>query len=167
MLEADQLNILTDDIIELDARSDQTRFTGVSLVRGTSQSISDSTLTAISFSSASIDVDNWWTSGTNIVVPAGAIPAGYTSVYVEIHGQTRSATSGVGTRQLNFQLNGGTIEVSQSVTAISGETTTLSHTVWAEVEAGDIIVMNVQQNSGGSLNFDWSTCKVKRLGPAS
>jgi|SRR5712671_2028551 len=164
---AAEFNILGDDIIDLDARAKQTAFKGVSLLRSSAQSVADNTLTSISWASASLDVGGWWSSGTNIVVPAGAIPAGYTTIYVEVMGQARAASNGTGTRSITFLLNGGTIEIGRSTSALTGDTTTLDHTVWAEVAAADVIVMQVKQNSGGALNFDYLTLKVKRLGPAN
>lgn len=167
VLEADQLNILSDDINDLDARARQMAFKGVSLFRGSNQSISNSSFTAITWTSAAIDVGGWWTSGTDVVVPAGAIPDGYTTIYVECHGQTRFASNGTGTRYLEFTLNGSVIEAAFNVSALSGDTTAVQHTVWAEVAAGDVIQMLVEQNSGGALNAATNSFKVKLLGPAS
>lgn len=166
-LTAAELNILSDDIIDLDARAKQTRFTGVSLSRTAAQSIADTSFTALSWTSASIEVDNWWTSGTNVVVPAAAIPSGYTTIYVEIHGQTRAASNGTGTRAIQFKLNGTLIELAYNTSALTGETTAVQHTVWAEVAATNIITMEVYQTSGGALDFTTSSLKVKRLGPGA
>jgi hypothetical protein len=166
-LAAADLNILGDDIVDLDARAKQIAFMGVSLLRTSNQSIADSTFTAISWGSSPIDVGNWWTSGDTITVPAAAVPAGYTSIFIALQGMSRSATNGVGTRQIKFQLNGSDIEVEQSYSAINGEATTIAAFVWAEVESGDTIQMMVQQNSGGALNFSYSAAHIHRLGPGN
>ena len=167
VLTAAQLNILSDDITDLDARAKQTAIKGASLLRSTNVSAPDSTYTAISWVSAPVDIGGWWSSGTNIVVPAGAIPAGYTTILVEIDGHSRAASNGTGTRQLHFLLNGGELEIGRSVSAINGDTTELAETVWAVVAAADVIVMEVKQNSGGALNFQYSSMHIKRLGPVA
>lgn len=167
VLAAADLNILSDDIIDLDARANEQAFMGVSLVRSSNQSTSTATLTDLSWTSANLDVGSWWTSGTDIVVPAGAIPSGFTTIYVEIHGQTRAATNATGSRTISFLLNGSTIEDNFSAGALAADPTTIQHTVWAEVAAADVLKMQVSQNSGGSLNWSNSSWKVKRLGPAS
>jgi len=167
VLAASDLNILSDDITDLDARATESAFMGVSLLRGSNQSISNATFTDISWTSASIDVGGWWSSGTSVVVPAGAIPSGFTTIYVEIHGQTRAASNGAGTRYLQFLLNGSVIEAAFNVSAITGDTTAIQHTVWAEVAAADVIKMQVEQTSGGALNFATNTFKIKRLGPGA
>lgn len=167
ILAASDLNILSDDIIDLDARAHETAFMGVSLLRTSSQTISDDTLTAISWVSAPVDVGGWWTSGTDIVVPAGAIPSGYTTILIELHGQTRADVNGTGSRSIVFQLNGSDIEIGRAVSAIAGDTTSYDHLSWAEVAAADVITMIVKQTSGGNLAYTYSTFHVKRLGPLS
>lgn len=166
-LTADQLNILSDDISDLDARAHETAFQGVSLFRGSNQSIPDNSSTAITWSTASLDVGGWWSSGTDIVVPSDAIPDGFTSIYVECHGQTRFGIDATGYRYIAFYLNGSIIEAEFSGPGLAADITSLAHTVWAEVEAGDIITMELRQTSGGALNASTNSAKVKRLGPAS
>lgn len=167
VLTAAQLNVLSDDITDLDARAKQTAFKGVSLLRNAAQSTSTATLTDLSWTSASLDVGGWWSAGTDIIVPASAIPAGYTTIYIEIHGQTRAATNATGSRTISFLLNGSTIEDNYSAGALAADPTTIQHTVWATVAAADVLKMQVSQNSGGALNWTNNSWKVHRLGPAA
>src|SRR5258708_7100338 len=90
-LAAADLNILSEDIADLDARARAGAFQGVALVRSAAQSISASADTAISFVTAPVDEGSWWTSGTDVVVPSGAIPPGSSQIAVEISAAARFA----------------------------------------------------------------------------
>lgn len=165
---SDQANIWADDLRYLKGQTDAQTFFGVALVMTTDTSIPDNALTAIPFDAANIDVGGWWSSGTNIVVPASAIPDGATTIYVRCSGYGRYATNGTGTRGFGFFLNGSQVEQNATTSAISGDTTFVSlPEVWAEVAAGDIITAVAYQSSGGALNIIDAACHVSRLGVAS
>ncbi len=165
---SDSLNILSDDIADLNARSNTQSFFGVSLARTSSQSIADSTDVDIVWDGTNLDVGGWYVgSGADIVVPDAAIPDGYTTIYVEISGDGRFAVNGTGARTLRYVLNGTLIEQAFVTSGLSGDTTPVFKLVWAEVAAGDIIDAQVVQSSGGSLNLEKGSIHVKRIGPAS
>src|SRR5690349_21481646 len=95
-LAAADLNILGDDIAYLKAIADGVGFSGTRVTRAASTSISNNTDSAITFTAEPTDVGGWFSSGTNVVVPAGAIPAGYTTIAVDVIGQTSWTANGTG-----------------------------------------------------------------------
>lgn len=163
-LAAADLNIMGSDIGDLDARVTAMAFEGVALARTTNLSVVTATFTDVPWSSASIDVSGWWTSGANITVPSGAVPPGFTSVVLEIDASCRFAANGTGSRAVEILLNGGVVEHAKYSSAISGETTTVDITVWAVAAAADVIKVDVYQTSGGNLDASQISAHVKRIG---
>lgn len=163
-LTASEVNVWADDIRYLKAAADSVAFDGVSLLRSSAQSIPNNTLTSISWSSAPLDVSGWWTSGTDMTVPAGAVPSGYTNAILEISAYARFVSNGTGTRSIAVIQNGSTVEAGISVSAITGDTTQVGGTWWAVVAVGDVLDIQVKQTSGGALNADFATCHAKRIG---
>jgi len=164
---AADFNILADDIRDLDARADASTYQGVYLRRTTNQSIPNMSWTAISWSSGAPDLGNWWTSGANITVPAGAIPSGFTTIVVRVDVLLNYFANGVGARQARVLVNGSQIAVHHQ-SAITGDTTVVI--VWgiAEVAVGDVITIEAYQNSGGALSIAPTTVGlVERRGGAS
>lgn len=165
---AADLQTLSDDIADLDARANTTSFFGVALLRTSDQSIADSSDVDISWSSEAIDAGSWWSSGTDAIVPVGAIPDGYTTIYVSISGYARFATNGTGVRSIGFLVNGAVQEQRAVVGGISGDVTYVAlPEVWAEVAAGDVITAQVTQTSTGSLALQKAAMHIKRIGPAN
>lgn len=161
---ADAYNILVDDVIDHEARIAGQAAAGVYLTRNSSQSISNSTYEAISWSAARHEITgDWWSSGTNVTVPTAAVPSGAT-ILLEIDGQAFFNANGTGSRYIRFMLNGAIIDVQRTATADSGETTSVGHRVWAECSAADVITMEVKQNSGGSLGCAGASLAIKRIG---
>src|SRR6478609_8306921 len=105
---AADVNILGDDIVYLKARSDALIFSGVRVDRnGSNQSIPDSTWTAVSFTREIIDQGGWIAvTSTTITVPAGAIPAGYTTVIVDADMYATFAANTTGIRKARVLRNG-------------------------------------------------------------
>ncbi len=163
VLDAADLNILSDDLSYLFDVIGGTVYMGVSVVRPSAQSIATATLTPVSWTAATIDVGGWWSSGTDIIVPSAAIPSGFTTIALRIDAIVRFAANGVGERQVYIEQN-GTLVAAQTATAINGDTTTVS--VWAIVSAvaADVIDIRVAQNSGVSLAISNSQSAVTRLG---
>lgn len=165
VLTAAQLNVVSDDVTYLKAALDAQSFCGVALTRTSSQSIPDNSWTNVSWASANVETGgNWWTSGTDITVPTGAIPPGYTSAVLEVTFQARFDANGTGVRAIKVFLDGSTVEQSFYTSAISGETTAVSTTVWAVATSGQVITGAVIQNSGGSLDVTHLSIHVKRVG---
>lgn len=166
ILEADQLNLLGDGIVELQAVTEAIPFCGVKLTRGASQSIGDSVDTNITWTVETFDVGGWWSSGNTIIVPAGAIPSGYTTIAVVGFAMARFVSNGTGSRRLAI-VHDGVDEAIDSRSALSGETTSVTSTEPFTVAAGDAITMRVYQSSGGSLNCDVARLSIIRLAPVS
>lgn len=162
---AADVNVLSNDISYLKAFADAQAGAGVALVRTTNLSVVTATWTDIPWVSASVDITGWWTSGTDITVPAGLVPPGYTSVVVEIEARARFDQNGTGARQIQVLLNGGVVEIPFATSGITGETTPVAITVWAGCVDGDVLKVQVYQNSGGNLNCNHANAHVKRLFP--
>jgi len=165
VLAAADLNIVSDDVAYLKAFADAQAGSGVSLLKGTSVSCTTATFTTIAWVSSPIDIGGWWTSGTNIVVPTGLVPPGYTSVAVEVQAAARFDSNGTGSRAIQVLLNGTVVEVPFSTSAITGDTTPVGVTVWADCVDGDVITVQVYQSSGGALNCNHCNAHVKRIMP--
>jgi hypothetical protein len=160
-LAADDLNTLGDDIGYLKAITDGVGFSGVQLRRTSTQSILDTTWTAITWQTESggFDYGSWWSSGTNIVVPAGAIPSGFTTIACQVLTSTNFSSNGTGTRFIRILVNGSETE-KRSVTAISGDVTYIPAQDFIVVAAGDVITVEVYQSSGSTLTISGSNSKV-------
>lgn len=150
-LPADDLNDIGDDIVYLYGLLQGVTFSGCYLRRSANQSISNNTDTSISWDTETYDYGGWYTSGTNIVVPAGAIPAGFTSIAVDINASLKYASNTTGKRRVQLNLNGSYVK-SWTIGGVSGDVTDvqLSHTM--VVVATDIITIVALQTSGGALN---------------
>lgn len=163
-LTAADLNVAMDDIRDHEARLNAQAFQGVALSHSAAVSIPDNSDTPISWSSAYLDEGNWWTSGTDVVVPSGALPPGASSVVVEATASVRFAANGAGSRRLQVMVNGAITEGRPIVSALTGDTTEIFWLAWAVVVPTDIITLEVFQNSGGSLNAANMFLHVKRIG---
>ena len=167
-LAAADLNILGDDIVDLDGRVNGLTFSGVSLYRSSAQSIPNTTNTNITWTTESFDIGGWWSSGTKVIVPAGAVPAGYTTIAVDVSVSLRYVSNGTGTRRLRIMQNGAAVDGGdQSVSALSGETTIFDKTWTVIVEAADELEIDTYQSSGGALNMDVARVQVLRRAPVA
>jgi hypothetical protein len=165
-LAASDLQIVSDDLSYLKAVADGTTFLGTRVTRAAATSIPDSTSTAITFTAENYDYGSWWASGTDIIVPAAAIPSGFTTIAVSITVRVVFASNGTGQRRASIKVNGSAI-VNPSVGAVSGDTTEISFSIPWPVAAADVITMEVYQNSGGALNASSMACTVYRIAPAA
>jgi hypothetical protein len=166
ILAAADLNILGDDIVYLKGISDGVAFSGCQITRVAATSIATSTDSPITWSSETFDYGGWWSSGTNVVVPAGAIPAGYTSIAVLVIARTRFASNGTGNRKISVKKNGSSFG-NPHTSALSGDATPMDVTELEVVEAGDIITFEVWQSSGGALDVSQTQLTVVRFAPAA
>jgi hypothetical protein len=151
-LAADDLNLLGDDIKYLKAQTDQAVLSGCVVTRAASQSIPNNTATLMSFTAEVIDAGGWIAvTSTTVTVPAGAIPAGYTTIAVDCRISATFATNATGYRRATL-LKNGTPVVGPVVDAGSGQVTVVSESCITTAVAGDTFTVEVQQTSGGSLN---------------
>ena len=161
---AAEMNVIADDVRYLKAASDLAALAGVSLARTSSQSIPNSSSTAISWSAANLDVGGWWTSGATFTVPVGTVPAGYTSAVVEIQASARFDVNSAGARTIEVTQNGTVVEQSFTTSGLPSDTTPVAVTVWAEVVDGDALQVLVVQSSGGALNCSHASVHARRVG---
>lgn len=165
-LAASDLQIVSDDLTYLKGVTDGVTASGCTVSRATNQSINDSTTTSITFLIEDMDLGGWWSSGTDIVVPAGAIPAGFTTILVHIIGDIQFAANGTGYRAVSIYINGSLLGTRNS-SAVSGETTSVGIDRYAVVAAADVITIRATQTSGGALNATKITASVVRHAPAA
>jgi len=141
-------------------------FSGVNLTRTANQSTSDSTSTKVDWSAENYDYGGWWSSGTDIIVPAGAIPTGFTTIAVLVMARIKWASNGTGLRYVYLMLNGAEFG-SISTSALTGDTTSLSVPDVAIAAAGGVITVEAKQTSGGVLNIASNQVTVLRYAPAA
>lgn len=165
-LTAADLNILGDDIVYLKGVGDGVSFSGAQVTRSAATSIANTTDSAVTWTAEAFDVGGWYSSGTKVIVPAGAVPSGYTTIGVIVIIRTTFASNGTGGRRINVYVNGSTIG-GQWIAANGSDVTQVNYTDFAIVSALDEITMQVYQTSGGALNISDTQMSVVRIGPAS
>lgn len=121
---------------------------GASVTKGSAQSIADTTLTAITFDTEEFDTDDLHSTSVNterITIPT-------TGVYLVTAGvQWASGTTGF--RYMNIKLNGTTNLAEDRRNGVSGQETEQTVSRIYSFTAGDYVVLNVYQNSAGSVNI--------------
>lgn len=160
------LDILSDDIAYLYGIANAQAFSGCQVTRAASTNIADATTTPITWTAETFDLGSWWASGTNIVVPAAAIPAGYTTVMVMVSARDRWAASGTGARTLSVAKNGSAFGA-VTTSGIAGETLDQSVIEFTSAVVGDIFTVTVAQSSGGVLAVSNTVATVCRFAPLS
>jgi hypothetical protein len=165
-LAAAELNVLGDDIAYLYGQGQGFTFSGVRVARLTNQAIADTTATEITFTSESWDFGGWWSTGTDVVVPAAAIPPGYTTIMVLLIARARFASDAAGYRRLSLLVD-GTAYNRTSVDANSGAETEVNVTDFVECAAGAVISLEAYHNAGHALNAEISTFVAVRFAPAA
>lgn len=163
---ADMKTYLTDNIEYLKGVSDGLVFKGVSLTRVAATSISTSTNTDVSWSAEIEDIGGWWTSGVNITVPSAAIPTGFTTIKLLVVARTLWATNATGTRKMILRLNGGAF-ASPNVAALPSDDVDQDVTEFVSAVAGDIVTLQLWQDSGGGLDASNTKITVVRFAPVS
>lgn len=159
-------NILGADIEYLYGISLGVTFTGCKVTRMASTNISDSTWTPVTFTAESFDYGGWFTSGTDVVVPAGAIPAGFTAIAIMVIARTKFAANGTGSRAFRLSVN-GTPFMAPTVPGIASDATVWGATELTVVEAGDVVTLEMYQTSGGTLAASDMVLTVVRYAPAA
>jgi hypothetical protein len=165
VLDASDLNILGDDIVALKSITDGVNLSGCAVQRNASTSIANATWTAISFSTELADFGGWYTSGTNVVVPAGAFPGAFTTIACQFALQGEWASNATGLRAMRVLVNGSAVTQFKGP-SLSGDTTTIDGADFLlGLAAADIITLEVYQSSGGTLNISNTNLKVFRYAP--
>lgn len=155
---------IRDNLNYLKGITDAIPFSGAQATRSTAQSIPNASDTNITFTTEAFDYGGWFTaSNTKIIVPAGAIPSGFTTIGLMVVGVVRFATStGAGSRYLRLRKNGtqfgslgiGGIADIQDLTVVDFTTAI----------ATDYIEVQVHQTLGSSLDVTSATLSVVRYG---
>jgi hypothetical protein len=129
-------------------------FVGVSVYNGTTglstQSISNNTLTALTFNNELFDTDGFHSTSTNtsrLTVPSGK--AGY----YQIFGTTIFDTNATGKRYININKNGSTIFSGGELAGSSTLYISSYASCVVNLAVGDYIEFFAYQNSGGNLNI--------------
>lgn len=156
---AADVQVLSDDLTYLKAAADGVAFSGCQLTRSATQSIPVSTYTQVSWDTETTDVGGWHSSGANITVPSGAVPAGYSTIMVLV---TVAVSWAVGdyTRWLRVLVN-GTSKALVVQSAVSGETMGQAITTFVPVASGDIITVEVKQSTAGALDVTGAVSCVR------
>jgi hypothetical protein len=119
---------------------------------GSAQSISNATLTAVTFDSERFDTDGYHSTSSN--TSRFTVPAGMGGKYL-LGGVVEFAANATGARSIALRLNGSTyiaFETIQAATA-GGQETRLSVETVYDLLAGEYVEVYVSQVSGGSLNI--------------
>lgn len=164
--QSDLNQYLRDNVDYLKAISDGLSFSGAQVNRVAATSIPDATSTAITWTTEVFDYGGWYSSGSTLVVPAGAIPSGFTTIAVMVVARTLFASNSTGRRRIYVMKNGSAV-ASPSVSAVNGDETEINVTAFTTCVAADTISLEVYQNSGGSLNVSNTTITVVRFAPAA
>lgn len=159
---AAELNQLGDGITELQAVAEGVTFSGCQIKRTANQSIPNTTWTVVTWQTESggFDIGGWWSSGTDIIVPAGAIPSGATSIAIDVNARTSFASNGTGSRFIRTLLNGTQTEKTPSPALGGGDSTEVTIYDTIVVVAGDVLTVEVYQSSGGALNITGTNTKI-------
>jgi hypothetical protein len=162
---AAQLNILGDDLLYLKGITDGVVVSGAQVTRSAAQSVPGSTSTNVSFSAEVFDYGGWWSSGTAITVPAGAIPDSFTTIIVLVQAAGSYASNSTGYRIFNWYKNGNQVLPGIKHAGINGDTTELAVSTFLSVAAGDVLSLRTYQNSGGNLDLSNVVVSVMRYAP--
>lgn len=166
-LAADELDVLSEDIRFLYARSEGTTWSAVQAYRSSNQAIADSTEEAVIFNIESFDAGGWFDGNdTKIIVPASAIPDGATVIAVEVDAEIEWDSDNAGVRRAIIHVNGASAG-SRTIDAMAGGGTPVTINRKLTVEAADEIELIGYQTSGSGLNVTFGFISVTRLGVVS
>jgi hypothetical protein len=115
----------------------------------TNQSISNDTDTDITFNNEDFDTDGFHDNSTNNA--RITIPTGKGGKYM-LHTSITFASNSTGVRSVGFRRNATTKLGDMIAPALSGFSQRVQHFYIATLSAGDYVTVEVNQNSGGSLN---------------
>lgn len=167
-LTATDLNThLRDNLNYLKGIVESVPFSGAQASYSGSLNVANNVSTNVTFNSEQFDYGGWFTaSNTKVIIPATAIPTGYTSIGIMAVGVSRWSTSnGSGSRYIRLLKNGSTFG-GLSMTGIT-DTQEMSVTDFTTGVAGDYFELQIVQTSGGSLAMTYATLAIIRHGVAS
>ncbi len=114
----------------------------------TTQSLANSTETAITYNTEEFDTDGFHSTSTN--TSRFTIPSGKAGKYFVM--ATASTANAGGIRQISILKNGTTPVNRLLITAVSGFETQLNTSCVVNLAVGDYVECAIFQNSGGSIN---------------
>lgn len=162
---SDAYNIVVDDVKDHEDRLVGQEYQAVLVKRVTNQTINTASWTEANFTSEDIDLGGWFSgSGTDVIVPANAIPADLTTIAVRISMYARFNTNGTGTRRCRIAVNGSASDNFFQGASLSSDPSTVSGFDLVVVAAADVITLEVYQDSGGSLALTGARLLVERGG---
>jgi hypothetical protein len=128
-------------------------FSGCQLNRSSVLAVANDTLTAVTFDTETFDTDGYHSTVTD--TSRVTIPTGKGGYYL-LSSSTYWDSNSSGFRRIRYRINGSTSALNTYTPGTSNANSTQNHTV-VNLAAGDYVEMLVSQNSGGSLNTNWST----------
>jgi hypothetical protein len=168
VLTASDLDVLGDDISYLYQQSTQVSFYGTRQTRSIAATTSDSAFHDIGWDTETFDIGGWLTgSGSDIIVPAVAIPSGLTNIVVLVAAQGSFVANATGTRIIRILKDGAEWGRMAQSGIGGGDRTPLAITDFVTAVSGTVIKLQVWQNSGGSLDVDSLRINVVRYGALS
>jgi hypothetical protein len=121
---------------------------GAQAFSNANQSITNNTITALTFTGVNFDTDVFWSAGSNTRL---TVPGGLGGQYV-ISAQVNWAVNVAGYREIAIIKNGATFLGVVILGPEAAGQSDLSITVLATLVAGDFVQAQVLQTSGGALN---------------
>lgn len=131
------------------AASSTPTFAGTSLYKSGNQSISNATLTAITFDSEHFDTDAYHSTSTNtsrITIPSGK------NGYYRISGTLKWDPNGTGDRACAIYKNGSNVRWVYQMGAGASAVYNFSFAITLNLAVGDYVELYGYQSSGGNLN---------------
>lgn len=157
------------NMIDLDGRATDAAYKGCIVKRTTNQSIANGVAEYIIWNGEIVDEGGWFTpSSASITVPTGLLPAGTTTMVVQVTVQLYWAADATGTRRIYIELNGS--EYCSSFPASPGAVVLPVGLTSPDMPVlpGDVIKIAVAQTSGGALSVVGATqaafVSVRRIG---
>jgi hypothetical protein len=129
-------------------------FSGCSLYKSASQSIADSTHTALTFDLEFFDTDSYHSTVTN--TSRITIPSGKTGYY-SFSGNATFASNSTGVRIGSFYKNGSPFRFLYNANASTGSDSIINFTTIAYLTATDYMELRVFQSSTAALNVQAGT----------
>lgn len=169
LTQGDLNTYLRDNTEYLKGIVDGTSYMGVQVTRSGAQSVASSSSTTVIFTAevSGSDVGGWWSSGSAIIVPSGAVPSGGTVICVHVEAEATFGSDSTGQRIMNLYHNGDQQLPGRIVPAVNGDATSFGMSRYLFAQAGDEINLRVYQNSGGNLDLTNVVVSVVRVGLAS
>jgi hypothetical protein len=129
-------------------------FIGCYLTKTANQTVSNATMTALTFNTELLDSNTFHDNSTN--TSRITIPTGYAGKYL-VFGQATFAGSATGIRLIKIIKNGSGDGPDIESGAMAANQTPLTQQFIVDLAVGDYLEMNVYQTSGGNLDVQGDT----------